>query len=69
MLQKLFVKFIATFGYSGLAPKAPGTCGSLAAIVLAYFLPQLFSQFSGYPKNYESFYKFKATSCVDVRRL
>lgn len=31
-------KFLATWFYSGLAPKAPGTFGSLAALPFAYFL-------------------------------
>jgi phosphatidylglycerophosphatase A len=32
-------RVIATWFYSGYAPKAPGTAGSLAAIVIAWFLP------------------------------
>jgi len=32
------VFLIATWFYSGLSPKAPGTCGSLAALPVAYLL-------------------------------
>ena len=33
-------KFFLTLGYSGLSPKAPGTVGSLVALVLGVFLLQ-----------------------------
>jgi len=32
------IKFISTWFYSGLFPKAPGTCGSLAALPFIYVL-------------------------------
>ncbi|MFQ5437743.1 MAG: phosphatidylglycerophosphatase A [Paracoccaceae bacterium] len=38
-------RLVATFFYVGLAPKAPGTFGSLAALVLAYLL----HRFAGFP--------------------
>ncbi len=33
-----FIKIISTWFYSGLSPKAPGTCGSLAALPFVYVL-------------------------------
>ena len=39
-LRKHLSLFIATFGYAGLSPKAPGTMGSLAALPFAWFLWQ-----------------------------
>ncbi|MCB9026934.1 MAG: phosphatidylglycerophosphatase A [Bdellovibrionaceae bacterium] len=32
------IRFIATWGYVGLSPKAPGTIGTLATLPLAYLL-------------------------------
>ena len=31
-------KFFLTLGYSGLSPKAPGTVGSIVALVLGLFI-------------------------------
>ncbi len=38
-------KFIATFGYVGLAPMAPGTFGSLAALPVGLFIGAIFGPF------------------------
>lgn len=37
------IRFLATFGYCGLSPIAPGTVGSLAAAALYLLLPRLSS--------------------------
>lgn len=39
------VFLIATWFYSGLSPKAPGTCGSLAALPVAYVLIKNYGEF------------------------
>jgi phosphatidylglycerophosphatase A len=36
-------KFFLTLGYSGLSPKAPGTVGSLVALILWIFLAKYFT--------------------------
>ena len=36
-------KFFLTLGYSGLFPKAPGTIGSLVAVIMGYYLLQFIS--------------------------
>jgi len=38
-LKFKFCRLIATFFYVGLCPIAPGTAGSLASVILIYFLP------------------------------
>ncbi len=38
MLKTSFLKIAATWFYSGLSPKAPGTCGSLATLPFVYVL-------------------------------
>lgn len=41
-LPFFLAKFIATFGFTGFFPKAPGTAGTLAATLLIYpFIPYL----------------------------
>jgi len=35
--NKIMRKFFLTLGFSGLSPKAPGTVGSLVALILGYF--------------------------------
>ncbi|KKQ32551.1 MAG: Phosphatidylglycerophosphatase A [candidate division TM6 bacterium GW2011_GWF2_37_49] len=39
-------KLVATFFYVGLCPIAPGTAGSLASLILIYFLPTHFWPFN-----------------------
>ena len=39
-MKNTLIKMLATFFYSGCAPKAPGTFGTLAAIPLWYMLAQ-----------------------------
>ena len=38
MSKTAILKFVSTWFYSGLSPKAPGTCGSLAALPFIYAL-------------------------------
>jgi phosphatidylglycerophosphatase A len=35
------IRFLATFGYTGLIPKAPGTAGSVAAAAIYLLLPRM----------------------------
>ncbi len=35
------IRFLATFGYSGLTPKAPGTAGSVVAATIYLLLPPI----------------------------
>jgi len=37
-INKFFVKFFSTIFFSGYSPIAPGTCGSLVTLLLAWFL-------------------------------
>ena len=36
--KRFLIKFVSTLSFSGYSPLAPGTCGSLITVILAWFL-------------------------------